>query len=397
VLHGPRRAEGDFLAAGLPPGGENMLEQVFSRRAGLRLLRAVAVLAFDAMATTLGLYWAMRVTLDSEALAVHSVTGAIAPLLVTIRLVTVIAARLDRWSFTASGTLEGVRLVVAMLAAAIVFALACPRLPLPVYVLEFFLTTSLMAAFRFAPRVADEVFRTRLPWTVGTLMDHERPRRVLNVIVALLGLVAASPLLVLIAIGIKLTSRGPILYKQERIGLDVRRSRSLPNDPRRKRDLGGRPFMMFKFRTMRMDAESGTGAVWCAKRDPRVTPLGTFLRHCRLDELPQLVNVIAGDMNIVGPRPERPTIFADLRERIPSYALRQRARPGITGYAQVNLEYDASVEDVTNKLQYDLEYLNRQSVATDLAIMAKTLPVMLFRERMLSAQRRPESLLKRAE
>ena len=216
----------------------------------------------------------------------------------------------------------------------------------------------------------------------------ERPRRVLNVAVALLGLLLSLPVWILIAVAIKLTSRGSVFYLQERVGLDLRATRPVTNDPRRKRDLGGRPFMMYKFRTMRVDAENGTGAVWCAKRDPRVTPIGGFLRHCRLDELPQLLNVIKGDMNIVGPRPERPTIFAELREKIPNYQLRQRVRPGITGHAQVHLEYDSSIEDVAEKVKYDLEYVSRQSVLADLLIMAKTLPVMLFREKVLGARSR---------
>ena len=116
-----------------------------------------------------------------------------------------------------------------------------------------------------------------------------------------------------------------------------------------------------------------------------MTPVGRFLRHSRLDELPQLVNVLKGDMNVVGPRPERPEIFAELRS-IPDYQRRQRVRPGITGHAQVHLEYDSSVDDVARKVKYDLEYLAQQSVEADLRIMAKTIPVMLLRERMLAPE-----------
>ena len=215
----------------------------------------------------------------------------------------------------------------------------------------------------------------------------EGPRRALNVAVALVALVLTLPLWILIALAIRLTSRGPVFYTQERIGLDVRATGALSNDPRRKRDLGGRPFTMYKFRTMAADAERGTGAVWSCQNDPRVTLVGRFLRHTRLDELPQLINVIKGDMNIVGPRPERPSIFAELRTKIPNYQLRQRTRPGITGFAQVNLEYDSTLEDVAAKVRYDLEYLSNQSVSCDLRIMAKTVPVMLFRHRVLRRQR----------
>jgi lipopolysaccharide/colanic/teichoic acid biosynthesis glycosyltransferase len=128
-----------------------------------------------------------------------------------------------------------------------------------------------------------------------------------------------------------------------------------------------------------VDAEQGTGAVWATQGDPRVTPVGAFLRKTRLDELPQLINVVLGDMNIVGPRPERPSIFAELRQNIELYPLRQQARPGITGWAQINRAYDSSIDDVRAKVEFDLEYLERQSVLEDLKIMARTLPVMLFK------------------
>jgi len=130
---------------------------------------------------------------------------------------------------------------------------------------------------------------------------------------------------------------------------------------------------------MRVDAEADGRAVWAAKKDPRTTPIGALLRRTRLDEIPQLYNVIRGDMNIVGPRPERPTIFAELRENIPEYQLRQRVKPGITGWAQVNQAYDECVDDVRHKVVFDLEYLRRQSLVEDLRIMSMTIPVMLFR------------------
>jgi lipopolysaccharide/colanic/teichoic acid biosynthesis glycosyltransferase len=222
----------------------------------------------------------------------------------------------------------------------------------------------------------------------------ERPRRVVNVMAAVVLLALTLPVWVLIALAIKLSSRGPVFYAQERIGLDRRALGPTIDDPRRKRDLGGRPFVMFKFRTMRTDAEASTGAVWSSQNDPRVTAVGRFLRHSRLDELPQLLNVLKGDMNLVGPRPERPSIFAELRTKIPDYQLRQRVRPGITGYAQVHLEYDANLDDVTNKVLFDLEYVQSQSVIADLYIMARTVPVMLFRKLMLQHGRsaHPEPL-----
>ena len=130
---------------------------------------------------------------------------------------------------------------------------------------------------------------------------------------------------------------------------------------------------------MHVDAERHSGAVWAQQQDPRVTPVGRVLRQYRLDELPQLFNVLRGEMNIVGPRPERPTIFAELRSHIAEYPLRQRAKPGITGLAQINHHYDRSLDDVRTKVRYDLEYIRRQSLREDLRIMLKTIPVILLR------------------
>lgn len=214
-----------------------------------------------------------------------------------------------------------------------------------------------------------------------------RPRselvcRVANVIIASVALVIAAPFLLVVAAIIKCTSRGPILYRQTRVGLD-RRTRHWSQNytlyDRRLRDVGGRAFTIYKFRTMCVDAEAGVGAVWATQRDPRVTPVGRFLRKTRIDEIPQLWNVIRGDMNIVGPRPERPRLVAQLREHIAEYPLRHRARPGITGWAQINQAYDGSMEDVRRKVRYDLQYLERQSLTEDLLIMVRTIPVILMR------------------
>jgi len=204
-------------------------------------------------------------------------------------------------------------------------------------------------------------------------------RAALNLLLALLALIAMLPVMFLVAVLVRMTSRGPVLYTQTRIGLDRRQFATGPQNHRREYDLGGRPFTIYKFRTMRVDAEHGRGAVWAQQRDPRVTPVGGLLRQYRLDELPQLLNVLKGEMNIVGPRPERPTIFAELREQIAEYPLRQRAKPGITGLAQINHHYDRSLDDVRTKVHYDLEYIRRQSVGEDLRIMLKTVPVILLR------------------
>lgn len=205
-------------------------------------------------------------------------------------------------------------------------------------------------------------------------------RRILNVAVALAAIVLTFPLWVVIAILIKLTSRGPVFHVQTRIGVCARNTRPSRHDPRRKQDMGGRPFRIYKFRTMLVDAESETGAVWARPNDPRITKVGGVLRKFRLDELPQFINVLKGDMNVVGPRPERPAIFSNLRNAIPDYPLRQKTRPGITGLAQVRYSYDSSLEDVRRKVECDLEYIQVQSFWQDLKIMLATIPVILLRK-----------------
>jgi lipopolysaccharide/colanic/teichoic acid biosynthesis glycosyltransferase len=207
----------------------------------------------------------------------------------------------------------------------------------------------------------------------------ELASRVLNVFVAAIAMVVTFPIMTLVALAVRLTSRGPVFYSQVRVGMD-RRFREHRKDDRRGYDYGGRLFKMYKFRTMRVDAESDGRAVWATKSDPRTTSVGKFLRKTRLDELPQLYNVLRGDMNIVGPRPERPTIFAELRENIPQYPQRQRVKPGITGWAQINQSYDSCIDDVREKVRYDLEYVSRQGFVEDVRIMSMTLPVMIFRK-----------------
>src|SRR2546425_2310416 len=210
--------------------------------------------------------------------------------------------------------------------------------------------------------------------------DRERPgRRLLNIAVATVGLVLALPLMLGIALLIKLTSRGPVLFKQTRVGLDRRALSRMGGNTRRRIDLGGHPYTMYKFRTMYVDNHSADRQVWARPDDARVTPMGRLLRRFRLDELPQLFNVLTGDMNVVGPRPEQPAIFVHLREQIEGYQRRQRVRPGITGWAQIHQGYDRSIDDVRRKVAYDLEYVRRQCAREDLSIMLRTLPVMLGR------------------
>jgi lipopolysaccharide/colanic/teichoic acid biosynthesis glycosyltransferase len=217
------------------------------------------------------------------------------------------------------------------------------------------------------------------PRTVA-LSAVEVLRRLLNIAIAFIALVLLLPLVLIIAVAVKLSSAGPVFYTQTRVGLN--RRRGLPAGSRyREADRGGKPFTMFKFRTMRVNGGNGASheQVWATPDDPRITRVGKILRLYRLDELPQLVNVLLGDMDIVGPRPEQPAIFAMLREQIPGYQDRQRVRPGITGWAQINQHYDSSIDDVRRKLAFDLEYIGRRSLTEDLRIMLRTLPVVAGR------------------
>ncbi len=221
----------------------------------------------------------------------------------------------------------------------------------------------------------------------GSVSDRNVRR--LNVLVATVGIVVLLPLMVLIALAVRLTSRGPILYTQERVGRDRRRGprqgkrsrEKAPDIGRRGHDSGGEVFTMYKFRSMSTPVEgSPSQEVWASPTDHRITPVGSVLRAYRLDELPQLFNVLRGEMNVVGPRPEQPAIFEELRDQVDRYPDRQVVLPGITGWAQVNHAYDQSLDDVRRKVELDLEYIRRRSPSEDLRIMMQTLPVMVGRK-----------------
>ena len=205
--------------------------------------------------------------------------------------------------------------------------------------------------------------------------------RVINMIVAAIALVLLSPVILIIAVLIRIDSPGPVFYRQVRVGLDRRTPEGRREAVgRRVSDMGGKPFEIVKFRTMATDAEKHSGPVWARDDDPRVTKVGRILRRTRLDEIPQFWNVLRGEMSIVGPRPERPAFVQQLREEIEGYPLRQQVPPGITGWAQINRPADRSVDDVRQKVDFDLEYLDRRSVWFDLWIMLRTFPVMFERD-----------------
>ncbi len=187
-------------------------------------------------------------------------------------------------------------------------------------------------------------------------------KRVIDITVSLGMLVLTLPLMIATAFAVRFDSAGPILYSQERVGL------------------GGKPFTVLKFRSMRQDAEKAGAPQWAAQRDIRVTRVGAFIRSTRIDELPQLLNVLRGDMSLVGPRPERPHFVAQLAEIIPFYRQRSYVKPGITGWAQVNYPYGASVDDAREKLAYDLYYVKNRSLFLDILVLLATVRVILFRE-----------------
>jgi exopolysaccharide biosynthesis polyprenyl glycosylphosphotransferase len=185
-------------------------------------------------------------------------------------------------------------------------------------------------------------------------------KRIIDLAFGLLGTVLFSPIIALTAIAVRLDSRGPVLYRQSRVGFT------------------GKVFNLVKFRSMQLNAERDKGAQWAQADDPRITRVGRFIRKYRLDELPQFFNVIRGEMSFVGPRPERPCFVEELREQIPYYDERHSVRPGITGWAQVEYGYGASVEDAFRKLEYDLFYLKHLSILFDIAIVFRTIRVVLF-------------------
>jgi sugar transferase (PEP-CTERM system associated) len=194
---------------------------------------------------------------------------------------------------------------------------------------------------------------TRDPFTLAL-------KRVLDICASIVILVLSAPVCLLTALLIKLTSRGPLFFSQERVGQD------------------GRTFRLVKFRTMRPDAEKHTGPVWAQKNDSRVTPIGKFLRLTRIDEIPQCINILTGQMSFVGPRPERPHFVEQLTKDLPFYVLRHTVKPGLTGWAQVSHSYGASVDDAREKLRYDLYYIKNVGLMFDVSIMLRTIGVILL-------------------
>lgn len=184
-------------------------------------------------------------------------------------------------------------------------------------------------------------------------------KQVGDLLLALIAMVVLFPILLIVGLAVKLTSQGPILYQQERVGRS------------------GKSFTIYKFRTMRVDAEDASGPVWAKENDSRLTPIGAFLRKTHLDELPQILNILKGEMSLVGPRPERPFFVGRLKKSIPSYEERLLVKPGITGLAQVRHKYDETFNDVKKKVKYDILYIKKMCLMLDIKVLFWTVGVVL--------------------
>ena len=224
-----------------------------------------------------------------------------------------------------------------------------------------------LAAFYERTRSEVPLDSLKASWLVygqGFIQGRARQtaKRIFDIVSSSLLLLIAAPVMLLTVIAIKLDSRGPVLYRQQRVGL------------------GGRLFMCLKFRSMQIDAEGDGVARWAVKDDPRITRVGSFIRKMRIDELPQLISVLRGEMSLVGPRPERPSFVEELDREIPFYGVRHSVKPGVTGWAQVRYSYGASVEDARKKHQLDLYYVKNNNLFLDMLVLIETVSVVLFRE-----------------
>ena len=224
-----------------------------------------------------------------------------------------------------------------------------------------------LAAFYERTRSEVPLDSLKASWLVygqGFIQGRARQtaKRIFDIVSSSLLLLIAAPVMLLTVIAIKLDSRGPVFYRQQRVGL------------------GGRLFMCLKFRSMQIDAEGDGVARWAVKDDPRITRVGGFIRKMRIDELPQLISVLRGEMSLVGPRPERPSFVEELDREIPFYGVRHSVKPGVTGWAQVRYTYGASVEDARKKHQLDLYYVKNNNLFLDMLVLIETVSVVLFRE-----------------
>jgi len=245
-----------------------------------------------------------------------------------------------------------------------------------------FLFSSLFV-FIFSP---NEIWKGQFPLVIrGSFRNLIK--RGIDIFGASIGLILSLPFFIFVPLAIKIDSAGPILYKQKRIGRNRREKERRRNpvhnggerrrEERRRENLWGSPFYLYKFRTMRENAEKKSGPVWATPNDPRITKVGRLLRKTRIDEIPQFINVLKGEMSLVGPRPERPYFVKDLQEKVPEYPARLLIKPGLTGPAQIECGYDSSVEDVKKKVKLDIDYVHNGSLIKDLKIIFSTVGVLI--------------------
>ncbi len=258
------------------------------------------------------------------------------------------------------------------------------RMPIasPGYLFSEYVWGSLVLALSLLSRIAGTI-SVSLPLEG---IDGRFVKRTIDIIGASVGLLLTLPFFIVLPILIKLDSPGPVFYKQLRVGHNRRRGQRRQSGvsdlgrscrDRRRQNFHGRLFEVIKFRTMIADAERKCGAVWATKNDPRITLLGNIMRKTRMDEIPQFLNILKGDMSLVGPRPERPVFVEELSEKVENYKKRLDVKPGLTGLAQVENGYDSSIASVVKKVQYDLQYIKNWSIWQDVKIMLKTVVVVV--------------------
>jgi lipopolysaccharide/colanic/teichoic acid biosynthesis glycosyltransferase len=258
------------------------------------------------------------------------------------------------------------------------------RLPIlqPAYLFSEYIWGSLVLSLSILSRLAGSI-KVAIPLEG---IDGRFVKRTIDIVGAGFGLLLTLPFFIILPILIKLDSPGPVFYKQLRVGHNRRRRQrrnsgvsdlGRSSRDRRRQNFHGRLFEVIKFRTMIADAEKKCGAVWATKNDPRITLLGNIMRKTRMDEIPQFLNILKGDMSLVGPRPERPVFVEELSEKVEDYKKRLDVKPGLTGLAQVENGYDSSIASVVKKVQYDLQYIKDWSVWQDVKIMLKTVVVVV--------------------
>ncbi len=248
-----------------------------------------------------------------------------------------------------------------------------------VIIAPFFLFSSLLVILCVPEKLVKKI---TAPFS-GINWWEQFGKRSFDFSMAVLGFIMSSILFFIVPILIRLDSKGGIFYGQQRVGVNLRRRErrqvaiAVAHDrrcgDRRRTNLFGRPFTVYKFRTMRQDAEKHSGAVWAQKNDPRITRVGRILRFTHVDEIPQFLNVLLGDMSMVGPRPERPQIIPKLVTQVPNYTERLEVKPGMTGNAQIYCGYDETIDDVREKVRYDLMYVKNHNLKQDILLLWKTL------------------------